>query len=294
MNDTALRDLVNDIAHRCSNAETPSYFDCLEALDELEFHILDPLDLDDDISSEMSLIRDQAAQLHTRLAAIAQASMDALVADITAHRLTAPELKRLFNQYADALSDTRDKPDYDFFDDFLIHLFRVDYEPSETRPRTPEMLYLQPTPGRIILDMLNQLPFTAADRFYDLGSGLGRVVLPVALLTDAHAVGIEYEQTYVEYACRSARKLGLTRAEFRNRDVREADFSDGTIFFMYTPFNGSILRNVLNRLRDLSAQRPITVCSYGPCTIAVEQEKWLTAVRHSKGEIDRLAIFSAG
>jgi len=294
MDHAELSRIVNNIAHRCTNAKTPGYFDCLEALDELEFHVLDLMD-QSHASSEMGTVRDQAMRLHTRLTSIAQATIDNLIQDIRTQQLASPALKQLFNQYANSVSDELigDELDYDLFDDFLSHLFQIDYKPSETRSRTEEMVYLQPTPGRIILDMINELPFTEADCFYDLGSGLGRVPILVSLLTDSYAVGIEYEPTYIHYSRCSARKLGIVDVEFRNMDAQDADLSDGTIFFMYTPFTGSILRKVLNSLRDLSKERRITLCTYGPGTPIIEQETWLYPIRCSKGEIYRLAIFSS-
>jgi hypothetical protein len=284
--------IVNDIAHGCTNTETPGYFDCLEALDALEFHVLDLVD-HSRASGDMGIVRDQAVRLHTRLTSIAQATIDGLIRDIRTRRLSSPALKQLFAQYAHCVPDrlTGDQPDYDLFDDFLSHLFQVDYEPSETRSRTEEMVYLQPAPGRIILEMINALPFTEADCFYDLGSGLGRVPMLVSLLTDIRAVGIEYEPTYVHYARCSALKLGMANVEFRNMDAQDADLSGGTIFFMYSPFTGSILRTVLRKLRDLSEERPITLCTYGPCTPDIEQATWLDPVRCPQGEIYRLAIF---
>ena len=131
------------------------------------------------------------------------------------------------------------------------------------------------------------------DRFYDLGSGLGRVPMLVSLLTGTRAVGVEYEPTYVHYARRAARKLGLANIAFRNLDAQEADLGDGTIFFMYTPFFGHMLRTVLDRLAALGRERRITVCTYGPCTPLVAQETWLQPRRYTEGEIYRLAIFSS-
>ncbi len=286
--------VVKKIAYRYVDAKTPEYFDCLEALDALEFHVLDLME-NSHADSEMRSIRDQAVQLHTRITSIAQAIIDNLIQDIRTQQLTPPALKQLFNGYARSVLDEsiRDEPDYDFFDDFLTHLLQVDYEPSETHSRTDEMVYLQPTPGRVILDMINALSLTEADCFYDLGSGLGRVPILVSLLTDVYAVGIEYEPTYVHYSRCSARKLGVVDVEFRNLDAQDADLSDGTVFFMYSPFTGSVLRNVLSGLHALSKQRPITLCTYGPCTPTIEQETWLFPVQCSKGEIYRLAIFSS-
>jgi SAM-dependent methyltransferase len=283
--------IVQRVARQVMDGQTAGALECLEALDDLEFHILDRIEPSDP-DPEMEEIRVQASELHSLLMAQAQAAIDHLLDNIRAQTLSPSALKALFNQYADSVPDKSapDVPGFDLFDDFLVHLFQVDYVPAETRQLMVEMIYLQPTPGRVVLDMINVLPLAEADCFYDLGSGLGHVVLMTALLTGVRAVGIEYQPSYVEYARRSARKLRITNAEFRSQDARKATLSDGTVFFMYTPFRGSILRTMLDRLREVSRRRAITLCTYGPITPIVEQEPWLTPVRHSEGQLYRLAI----
>jgi hypothetical protein len=61
------------------------------------------------------------------------------------------------------------------------------------------------------------------------------------------------------------------------QDARVTDLSSGTVFYLYTPFAGSILRQVLDRLRSVAAARPIRVCTFGPCTSVVADERWLEA-----------------
>ena len=41
-------------------------------------------------------------------------------------------------------------------------------------------------------------------------------------------------------------RLKLERVTFIQQDARAADFSGGTVFYLYTPFTGSILRSVLD------------------------------------------------
>ena len=291
MTPAELSQFMDDLAARLASTQPPGYFDCLEALDALEFHILDRADQ----RGTCDELSDRARRLHRRLAASAQATIDDLVQKIRTHQFCAPELKQRFGQYARASADQPGGagPYYDRFDDFLSQLFQIDDVPEETRPLADEMVALQPTPGRIILEMIEALPFTAADWFYDLGSGLGQVPMLVALLTGTRAVGVEYEPSYVHYARRAARKLGLANVAFRNLDAQEADLGDGTIFFMYTPFVGKMLRTVLDRLAALARERGITVCTYGPCTSLVAQEPWLQPLRYARGETDRLAIFNS-
>ncbi len=64
---------------------------------------------------------------------------------------------------------------------------------------------------------------------------------------------------------------------FLREDARNADLSTGTVCYLYTPFMGSILSAVLKRLKYEAANRPIQICSYGPCTAVVAEESWLAA-----------------
>jgi hypothetical protein len=65
---------------------------------------------------------------------------------------------------------------------------------------------------------------------------------------------------------------------FVQGDARAADLSDGTVFYLYTPFTGTILRDVLNLLRDEAVRREIRICTFGLCTPAVAEEQWLSVV----------------
>ena len=54
----------------------------------------------------------------------------------------------------------------------------------------------------------------------DLGSGLGKVALLVALLTGARAYGVEIDPCLVSRARAAARSLDLQSAEFIEGDIR--------------------------------------------------------------------------
>src|SRR5262249_49952363 len=153
-------------------------------------------------------IRADAVAHHMRLGEIAQAVIDGVVAEIRSGRLAGAGLRDRVGQDARAGPGPFPVcgPRYDPLVECLRHPLRVEYEPSETLERTSEMVYLQPTPGRILLEMIDKVPLMSADTFYDLGSGLGHVPILVSLLTDARAVGVEVEPTYVHYARCSAEK----------------------------------------------------------------------------------------
>ena len=155
------------------------------------------------------------------------------------------------------------------------------------------MVYYQPTPARIVLDLVDRLSLSSTDLFYDLGSGLGRVVITAALVSSAHMRGVEFEPAYCEYAQRHARALGLANVSFVNADAREVRYADGTVFFLYTPFKGTILQRVVQLLQFEARQRKIRVCTYGPGTLEMLQQDWLRSVDDAEPTIHRAAIFES-
>lgn len=151
-------------------------------------------------------------------------------------------------------------------------------EPSEPNlQRSSEMVPYQPTPVRHILHLITANVLSEDDVLVDLGSGLGHVPLLVSMLTGIRSLGIEVLPDHVASAQECARSLHLNRVWFLSEDARAADLSRGTVFYLYSPFKGSILTDVLNTLRRESTRRPIKICSLGPCTFAVANETWLKA-----------------
>jgi Methyltransferase domain len=166
---------------------------------------------------------------------------------------------------------------YDYLDELISGVFQFDEPDDEPVRREAEMVLYQPTPARHIFHLIRLTALTAGDVLVDLGSGLGHVPLLAAILTSARSIGIELEGTYVERARQCAQRLNLNRVTFIQQDARAADLSAGTVFYLYTPFTGSIMSSVLSRLRREAAARPIRICTYGPCTSVVAEESWLEA-----------------
>ena len=151
-------------------------------------------------------------------------------------------------------------------------------EPPDAVELGPEMVFYQPTPARHIFDFIEQASPTQADVVMDLGAGLGHVTLLTAICTDARCIGIELQPSHVASARQCGQALRVHNAQFLAQDAREADISSGTVFYLYTPFTGGILRTVLDALRREAAGRVIRLCTLGPCTAVVAEESWLKPV----------------
>jgi SAM-dependent methyltransferase len=113
-----------------------------------------------------------------------------------------------------------------------------------------------------ILSMLRDVPIRPDDEFVDLGSGLGRVAILVHLLSGARARGIEIQGHLVGCARARCAALALPDVSFLHADAAETEL-DGSIFFLYAPFNGPMLTAVLRRIEDVARRRPIVVSTVG-------------------------------
>ena len=91
------------------------------------------------------------------------------------------------------------------------------------------------TPHEVVTAMLQLASTGSDDVVYELGSGDGRIA--IAAVRDfgaSKAVGIEIDQTLVNKAAANAAAADVSeRAQFKNADIYEEDFSDATIITMY-------------------------------------------------------------
>ena len=140
-----------------------------------------------------------------------------------------------------------------------------------------DMVFYQPTPVRHVVAMIDKLALGPGDTLVDLGSGLGHVPMLANILTGASTLGIELQAPLVERARETAKALGLQGVSFVHGDARAADLSAGTVFYLYTPFTGAVMDQVLARLADEARYRPLRIATFGPCTSRVGAEPWLVS-----------------
>jgi hypothetical protein len=178
---------------------------------------------------------------------------------------------------------------YDYLDELIVGVLRFEETGAAIAQPTTEMVFYQPTPARHIFDLIHRTALNEQDVLVDLGSGLGHVPLLASICTRARSIGVELEPVYVDCARHSAETLNLKNVTFIQQDARAAKLTDGTVFYMYTPFTGNMLRTVLDLLRQEGARRDIRICTFGPCTATVAGEDWLEAAEVPQA--DRVSIF---
>jgi hypothetical protein len=137
------------------------------------------------------------------------------------------------------------------------------------------MVYYQKTPARFILELVRKAEFKPQDVFFDLGSGLGQVAILVNLLSAVISKGVEFEPAFCNYARTCAADLNLNQVDFLNEDARYTDYSLGTHFFMYTPFEGKILQDTMQNLKGEAKKRKLKIFTFGSCTPVLAQLDWL-------------------
>lgn len=182
-----------------------------------------------------------------------------------------------------------DHSGYDYLDDVITGVLQFEEPEAATVQPTAEMVFYQPTPARHIFDLLERTALTEEDVLVDIGSGLGHVPILTSIWTNAHSVGLEIEPAYVTCARQVMESLNLKRVTFIEENALAADFGIGTVFYLYTPFSGAMLRTTLELLRREANTRAIKICTFGPCTPVIAAEAWLDAVGEAGS--DRISVF---
>jgi len=276
------RAMIDRLEQDQSLYEETHFIPRMNALDMLELHTLSDTNL---TTAEKSGLIQRTEAIIQKLSEANEALFAHLLFDIRSGDCLT--VKQAFHEAERQISRSADDDNlgYDELDMLLSGLLEVDAIPAETEERAADMVFYQPTPVRIILKIIDQLQPFSEDIFYDLGSGLGHVPVLVNLLTGIRTRGVELEASYVHYADECLKKLGLAEVAFIHADARQVDYNDGTLFYLYTPFQGEMLQQVLRILEAQSKRRPIKVCAYGPCMVEVGKQPWLQSIYQTgKGE----------
>jgi hypothetical protein len=268
-----------------------------EAIDYLEFHVIDRLDAlmeSQDIPDQMTFLKKYALKVRSHLEDVNRSIFHQFRSKISQDGCRGKLLMDLIDEYFDnnmSLFIHQDKTGYDNLDIFLNGILSCQNPPVESKNRELEMVYFQKTPIRIIFELIKRAAFQPNDVFFDLGSGLGQVVILVNLLTTVISKGVEFEPAFCIYAKACSAELHLKDVDFINTDARYADYSSGTLFFMYTPFEGKMLSDVIQNLQGESKKRRIKIFTYGQCSREVAKQNWLIKEYEMEYSSGKLCIF---
>jgi precorrin-6B methylase 2 len=282
----------NDLIYQQENFEAR-----LKAIDFVDFHILGRIEAllqTYNVPDELLQLKAEADEVKTALEEIDTMLFTKLREDIRTGVYKQNAFKDLVAKYVAAiwLEESNEAIGYDDLDVFINGLLSAATIPEPLRTLEPEMVFYQKTPARLVFELVEKVAFAPEDVLIDIGCGLGQVPIIVNLLTGIKTKGIEYEPAFCGYADECAAGLNLANVAFISTDARQADYSAGTVFFIYTPFKGEMLQQVLGLLKQQAQARQITLITYGPCTLEVALQNWLTP----KGVVDSIyktAIFTS-
>ena len=119
-----------------------------------------------------------------------------------------------------------------------------------------------PCPVDVLLRVVDHARVGASDVFVDIGSGLGRAAALVHLLTGAGSIGVEVQRRLVVASRDLAARLRISRMSCVEGDAAKLTgfIHIGSVFFLYCPFGGARLANVLADLQSIASTRTIRVC----------------------------------
>ncbi len=112
-----------------------------------------------------------------------------------------------------------------------------------------------------LIEIVDSAEVGPTDVFVDVGSGVGRTMAFVHLLTGAAAIGIEIQSALV-HAARAVARTVSSRISNVHGDAVEltGSIAIGSVFFLYCPFSGERLQQILAGLEAIAQTRPIRVC----------------------------------
>ncbi len=293
-----LQSFLEATEHNASLYEEKNFDKRADTIDFIGFQILDQIEgllQTTTPSAKLTLLRNRFEKLKSELEEVNSNLFQQLQENIRAGRYRGIEFKTLISEYFDFQVDQNEpteEPGYDNLDLFINGLFPFQSVPAQTIELEPDMVYYQKTPARVVLELVEKSLSTKEDVFFDLGAGLGQTAILVHLLTGVRVRGVEFEPAFCAYAENCARSLHLSDVNFIHADARHADYSEGTIFFMFTPFRGEILQDVLDILKKQSEKRKIKIITYGPCTAQIALQSWLH-FENPNDNMYKLSFFSS-
>jgi hypothetical protein len=132
-----------------------------------------------------------------------------------------------------------------------------------------------------IIALVREAPVRASDELVDLGAGLGRVLVLVHLLSGARTHGIEIQPHLVDRARATCAELRLWAVTIEQANAAEHAL-DGSVFFLYAPFNGEMLAQVVRRLEEVARRRRIII---GTVDLELHDTPWLVARPSSRAAL---------
>jgi SAM-dependent methyltransferase len=105
--------------------------------------------------------------------------------------------------------------------------------PAQATRRAPDVRF-DPTPERVVVEMLKLAQVGASDVVYDLGCGDGRIVITAAKQYGARGVCVDIDPQRIRESRANAGRFGVAeRIAFREEDLFETELRDATVVTLF-------------------------------------------------------------
>jgi SAM-dependent methyltransferase len=137
-----------------------------------------------------------------------------------------------------------------------------------------------------------------ADVFVDVGSGKGRVLCMAARHPVRKVVGVDLSADFCATARSNAARMRGRRAKIEVHEglADRFDYSDGTAYYLFSPFGPGTLTQVLGKIRADRAGAPVRMAYSNPAHQDVyDEQDWLERYdfwdAESRGEEHSVAFY---
>lgn len=174
-------------------------------------------------------------------------------------------------------------------DEWVTRVLGIDDLPDDGADLPRGCVPYLPSSVDVLLRTIERAGVTAEDVFVDVGSGVGRALMLVHLLTGAGAIGLEIQEGLVALARTLAERLRLEKVITLQGDAEEliGRMTTGTVFYFYCPFGGQRVERVMHALRPLAEARALRLCFVD---MPAPDLPWLVADEAPQGEFDPIAV----
>lgn len=123
--------------------------------------------------------------------------------------------------------------------------------------------------------IIHALQLTARDVVYDLGAGYGRFMIYGAVVSPARFKGIEIVRERAAHIERAQARFGLRNMSVVTNNAVAEDLTDGTKFYLFSPFFMPTLQAVSKKLQACAVRRSITIVAFDQAAAFFARQRWL-------------------
>lgn len=123
--------------------------------------------------------------------------------------------------------------------------------------------------------IFSSLTFVGRERLLDIGCGKGCVLRVASDYPFEKVTGIEIDGRLTAIATNNFRILGMeNRVQCFQVNAAEFEgYGDYNIFFLFNPFSGTVMKEVVDKLLEVSEKNPITVIYHNPVYMELFEQK---------------------